>query len=136
MHQSVPMPDDPHPIPSPEAAPHDRTETNDRSIPRNVEAEELLLGTLLNNDRAFEYVEQLRGSHFYVPVHGRIFEAARDLIQQGHRADAVTLKPRFARDQALTDVDDYLERLVHGAMPPEAARQYGEIILDWPSAGR
>lgn len=124
------MPDDPHPIPSPESAPPDRTETSDRSLPRNVEAEELLLGTLLHNDRAFEYVEQLRGSHFYVPVHGRIFEAARGLIQQGRRADAVTLKPQFARDRALANVDDYLERLVHGAMPPEAARQYGEIILD------
>ncbi len=124
------MPDDPQPIPSPESAPPDRTETSDRSPPRNVEAEEALLGTLLHNDRAFEYVEQLRGSHFYVPVHGRIFEAARGLIQQGRRADAVTLKPQFARDRALADVDDYLERLVHGAMPPEAARHYGGIILD------
>ena len=124
------MPDDPQPIPSPESAPPERTETSDRSPPRNVEAEEALLGTLLHNDRAFEYVEQLRGSHFYVPVHGRIFEAARGLIQQGRRADAVTLKPQFARDRALADVDDYLERLVHGAMPPEAARHYGGIILD------
>ena len=124
------MPDDPQPISSPEPGPSDRSEAGDRSAPRNVEAEEVLLGTLLHNDRAFEYVEQLRGRHFYVPVHGRIFEAARGLIQQGRRADAVTLKPQFARDRALADVGDYLERLVHGAMPPEAARQYGEIILD------
>ena len=124
------MPDDPNPIPSPEPAPTGRPESSDRSPPRNVEAEEALLGTLLHNDRAFEHVEQLRGSHFYVPVHGRIFEAARGLIQQGRRADAVTLKPQFARDPALANVDDYLERLVHGAMPPEAARQYGEIVLD------
>ncbi len=124
------MPDDPHPIQPPGSAPPDQTATGDQSPPRNLEAEEALLGTLLHNDRAFEYVEQLRGSHFYVPVHGRIFEAARGLIQQGRRADAVTLKPQFAKDQALAGIDDYLERLVHGAMPPEAARQYGEIILD------
>ena len=99
-------------------------------MPRNIEAEEALLGTLLSNDRAFEYVEQLRGAHFYVPVHGRIFDAARGLIHQGRRADVVTLRPQFASDRALADVDDYLGRLAHGAMPAEAARQYGEIILD------
>ncbi len=124
------MPDDLHPDPPADPAPSGPANAGDRSPPQNVEAEEALLGTLLHNDRAFEHVEQLRGSHFYVPVHGRIFDAIRSLIHQGRRADAVTLKPRFARDPALVEVDDYLERLVHGAMPPEAARQYGEIILD------
>ena len=124
------MPDDPNPIMPPEHVSAEESGTSDRSAPRNVEAEEVLLGTLLHDDRAFEHVESLRGSHFYVPVHGRIFEAARTLIQGGRRADAVTLKPQFAQDKALVGIDDYLDRLVHGAMPPEAARHYGQIVVD------
>ncbi len=108
----------------------DGAASGDRTPPHSIEAEEALLGTLLHNDRAYEYLERLRGAHFYVPVNGRIFEAARLLIQQGRRADAVTLRPQFAQDEALADVDDYLGRLVHGAMPPEAARHYGDIVLD------
>lgn len=70
--------------------------------PHNMEAEQGLLGTLLLHNRQFDKLGHfLKAEHFYVPVHARIFTAIARLVEQGHNASPVTLKPYFQKDEDL-----------------------------------
>ena len=90
-----------------------------RTLPQNIDAEQALLGALLIDNDAYDKVSTfLEPNHFFVPVHGRLYEATRALIQRGQVATPVTLKAYFASDKALIDIGgaDYLERLVSSAV--------------------
>ncbi|MDP6237652.1 MAG: DnaB-like helicase N-terminal domain-containing protein, partial [Alphaproteobacteria bacterium] len=125
---------DPHPL-----AP-DETESagaagmlGTRSLPQNIEAEQALLGALLIDNAAYDPVSVfLEPEHFYVPVHARIYEAARDLIVRGQIANPVTLKSYFDADEALADIGgtQYLARLAGAAASIINARDYGQVIRD------
>ena len=67
-----------------------------RETPKNLEAEQALLGALLANNRALEKVADfLRPYHFASPAHTKIYEACQSLIERGHVADPVTLQGYF-----------------------------------------
>ena len=77
----------------------------DRTLPQNIDAEQALLGALLIDNDVYDKVSAfLEPNHFYVPVHGRIYEAVRTLILRGQVATSVTLKAYFASDEALMDI--------------------------------
>ena len=102
-------------------------------LPQNIDAEQALLGALLMDNDVYDRVSDfLEPEHFFVPVHGRLFEAARTLIVRGQVASAVTLKAYFASDEALADIgrDDYLERLVSSAVSLVHSGDYGKVITD------
>ena len=104
-----------------------------RTLPQNIDAEQALLGALLIDNDAYDKVSTfLEPDHFYVPVHGRLYEAARALIQRGQVATPVTLKAYFASDKALVDIGgaDYLERLVSSAVSLVHSEDYGRVIVD------
>ena len=104
-----------------------------RQPPHNLEAEQALLGALLVNNEALNKVsDYLQAEHFFLPVHGRIFEAAGKLIDRGLIADPVTLKQYFERDDALVDVGgaQYLVRLANAAVTVIDAGHYGQVIFD------
>ncbi|HJM59961.1 MAG TPA: DnaB-like helicase N-terminal domain-containing protein, partial [Alphaproteobacteria bacterium] len=104
-----------------------------RSLPQNIEAEQALLGALLIDNAAYDPVSVfLEPEHFYVPVHARIYEAARDLIIRGQIANPVTLKSYFEADEALADIGgtQYLARLAGAAASIINARDYGQVIRD------
>ncbi len=82
-----------------------------RPPPVNYEAEQALLGAILENNHAFERVADfLRPEHFADAAHGRIFEAIGKLIERGQQANAITLKSLFDQDEALAEAGgaDYL----------------------------
>ena len=86
-----------------------------RTPPHNLEAEQALLGAILINNEAYDRVAAfLDASHFYEPLHGRIFETATKLITQGHLASPVTLKHYFEQDEAIKEIGgtQYPARLV------------------------
>ena len=64
--------------------------------------------------------DRLRADHFYDPLHGRIYEAASQLIISGALADAVVLKTRFERDPGMKEVGGavYLADLMREAPEP------------------
>ena len=105
----------------------------DRTLPQNIDAEQALLGAILMDNDVYDRVSDfLEPEHFYVPVHGRLYEAARTLIVRGQVASAVTLKAYFASDEALSEIgrDDYLERLVSSAVSLVHSADYGQVIAD------
>ena len=76
-----------------------------RTPPHNTEVEAALLGAILTNNRAYERVSDfLRAEHFFMPVHGRIFDATVKMIERGQVASPLTLKHFFDNDEALEDV--------------------------------
>ena len=104
-----------------------------RSPPRNIEAEQALLGAILLNNSSFDRVSTfLEPDHFHLPVHGRIFSAARDLIVRGRTADPLTMKAFFESDEALEDIGggQYLARLAASAVSLVHTEDYGRAIRD------
>jgi len=104
-----------------------------RVPPRNLEAEQALLGAILVNNRAYERVSEfLRGEHFSDPIHGRIFEACARLIERGQIADGTTLKHVFDTDPEFAEIGgaDYVARLARAAVTVINAGDYGRIVYD------
>ncbi len=104
-----------------------------RQPPHNIQAEQALLGAILMNNRAFEKVTDfLEASHFFDPVHARIYEACARLIERGQIANPVTLKNIFDQDEGLAQLKgaQYLTSLVRAVVTVVNAEDYGHLIRD------
>jgi replicative DNA helicase len=99
----------------------------------NLEAEQALLGALLLNNAAIEYVgDFLRAEHFCERTHGKIYEAIDRLIDRGHVADPITLKDFFDREKTLEPVGgaQYLLDLADSVVSIINVADYGRLIHD------
>lgn len=104
-----------------------------REAPSNVEAEQALLGSLLVNNDALQYIgDQLHAEHFYEPLHARIFEAIRKFNDKGLIANPVTLKHYFDQDESLSDIGGgaYLAKLAAAAVTVINIADYAQMIYD------
>jgi len=104
-----------------------------REAPNNIEAEQALLGAvLINNDAFYRVSDFLKASHFYEPLHRKIFEVAGELIRMGKMANPVTLKTFLPADEKVGDmtVSQYLARLAAEAVTVINAADYGRAIYD------
>ena len=71
-------------------------QTTDNSLPQNVEAERAVIGALLNNNEHINNISDfLHADHFFVPLHGKIFQAISKFYERGLVASPVTLKSYF-----------------------------------------
>lgn len=79
----------------------------------NIEAEQVVLGTLLNDPKAAHFVKLLHVDDFVERMHRLIFEAIEAASAEGRFASPVVLAPQFARDQVAEGVNGavYLVRL-------------------------
>ncbi len=103
------------------------------NLPQNLEAEQALLGAVINNNKSFEKISEfLRPQHFADPVNAKIFEVLSKLIQRGHVADIITLKNYFEQDGSLAEVGGhkYLVKLADSASPLTNAEYYAKFIYD------
>ncbi|GLQ82675.1 replicative DNA helicase [Mesorhizobium huakuii] len=104
-----------------------------REAPNNIEAEQALLGAILvNNDAFYRVSDFLKPSHFYEPLHRRIFEIAAELIRMGKVATPITLKTFLPADEKVGDmtVAQYIVRLAVEAVTVVNATDYGRAIYD------
>lgn len=104
-----------------------------RQPPTNLEAEQALLGALLSNKKAYEYVgDFLLPDHFACPAHGRIYQAIQRRIKNDELADAVTLKAEFEHAGILDEVGGtaYLTQLLTAMVGIINAGDYGRAIHD------
>ncbi len=104
-----------------------------REAPCNIEAEQALLGALLVNNEALQHIgDQLRASHFYEPLHQRIFDAIHKFNSKGQIANPVTLKHYFDQDEALSDIGGgaYLTKLAASAVTVINIADYSHMIYD------
>ena len=101
--------------------------------PHNIEAEQQLLGAILTNNDVFDRVASvINETHFYDPVHARIYEIASARIAKNALASPVTLKAFLEDDPGLKELGgpNYLVRLAGAAISSFAARDYAQMIYD------
>ncbi|UDL91450.1 replicative DNA helicase [Mesorhizobium sp. PAMC28654] len=104
-----------------------------REAPNNIEAEQALLGAILvNNDAFYRVSDFLKSSHFYEPLHRKIFEIAAEFIRMGKVATPITLKTFLPADEKVGDmtVAQYVVRLAVEAVTVVNATDYGRAIYD------
>ncbi len=102
-------------------------------LPRNIEAEQALLGALLANNKAYEKVSEfLRAEHFSDPIHAKVYDVISRLIQKGHVADVITLKNYFEQEGSLNEVGgiSYLVKLAESSSPLTSIEYYAQFIYD------
>ena len=113
---------------------NDRVEVQESgSVPHSVEAEQQLLGAILNNNDVYDRIAQIVGpQNFHDPVHARIFEIAAARIAKNALASPVTLKAFMEDDEGLKELGGpaYLARLAGGAISSYAVRDYAQMIYD------
>ncbi len=103
------------------------------ALPHNIEAEQQLLGAILTNNDTYDRVASvINESHFYDPVHARIYEVAASRIAKNQLASPVTLKAFLEDDPGLGELGGaaYLVRLAGAAISSFAARDYAQMIYD------
>ena len=105
-----------------------------RILPHNIEAEQALLGAILiSNDVLGRVSATLEATHFYDPLHGKVFETAAKLIEGGRIASPITLSEYFAGYPELAPGVTwhiYLGRLAMHAVGTTYAQDYAQIIRD------
>ena len=102
-------------------------------LPKNIEAEQALIGAILANNKAFEKVSEfLKPVHFADSTHQKIFDVMSKLITKGHIADVITLKSYFEQEGTLNEVGGfpYLVKLADSASPLTNVEYYAQFIYD------
>lgn len=95
-------------------------ENNRNKRPHNIEAEQNILGLLLNNNENINKIgDFLTEDHFYLPLHGKIYHGITQLMDRGLVSDPITIKNYFASEKIFQDVQissyEYLLKLVEEA---------------------
>lgn len=107
------------------------------SVPRNIGAEQALLGAILINNEVMERIAGIVApEHFFDPLHARIFDVIRARVQNGDLAAPRVLAPIFADDASMKEVGGaaYLVRLAGAAVTITDAADYARDIRE--KAGR
>ncbi len=102
--------------------------------PHSIEAEQALLGALLVNNDVYDRVASLvNETHFFDPLHGRIFEVIARRIQKNALASPVTIKAFLEDDPGMAEIGGpaYLVRLAGASTSVFAARDYAQMIYDF-----
>jgi replicative DNA helicase len=67
-------------------------ETKDRIPPQAIEAEQSVLGSMLQNTEALHVgIEMLKEEYFYLPKHRKIYSAIRKLYEESNAIDTLTV---------------------------------------------
>lgn len=104
-----------------------------RSAPANLQAEQMILGSIMINNEALNRVgEFLRAEHFYEPIHQKIFASINLIIDKGISASPISLKNMLVSDEQFEHIggSDYLAKLATLAMTVINPYDYGRIIYD------
>jgi replicative DNA helicase len=114
----------------------DGTPLDQRKLPHNIDAEQMVLGAIFNENEWFGKLGQhLAPADFYDPLHGAIYDTIVSLIEGGHVATPVSLKP-FLEDVVVGSLRgfDYLMRLYEvapkGRNGLANAIEYAKIVKD------
>ena len=105
----------------------------DKEIPRNIEAEEALLGSLLIDPDVISHVANVVAPEdFYLARHGEIYDVIRTLFDHGDPVDFVTVIEELERRDKLEEVGGriYITSLVNAVPTAINAFQYAQIVQE------
>ncbi|SAK19181.1 DnaB domain-containing protein [Burkholderia multivorans] len=103
-----------------------------KAVPHSVEAEQAVIGILLNDNDAIDRIGDLRTEHFYRGDHRALFAEIVGLIANGVGVDVVTL---YERLKALGRADDlggmsYLNSLAREAPSAVSVARNANVVVD------
>ncbi len=105
----------------------------DKEIPRNIEAEEALLGSLLIDPDVISHVANVVAPEdFYLARHGEIYDVIRTLFDHGDPVDFITVTEELERRDKLEEVGgrSYITSLVNTVPTAINAFQYAQIVQE------
>ena len=74
----------------------------ERALPHNIEAEKAVLGAILvNNENYYRVLENLKPADFYLNAHRVIYGKMVDLIEKSKAIDLVTIQDELDRSSQL-----------------------------------
>jgi len=107
-------------------------ETYLRNLPKNLEAEQVVLGSAILEPEGMVPVlmEKLRPEHFYRRAHRIIFRAIRELFERGEPADIVAVANRLLEkgDMERAGGRIYLNELLDRVTTTASLEYYADII--------
>jgi replicative DNA helicase len=109
------------------------SDTNFRKPPFNTEAEQYILGAVINNNENVNKIADfLLPEHFYEPVHQKIYQTILNFFDKGIPANAVTMKNHFEGDESLKEVGGatYLLKLSGFASGIINVREYAQMVYN------
>ena len=104
-----------------------------RQPPRSEEAEQSVLGALMNWPETLDSVLQdVEASSFYLHAHRLIFEAAAGLLMAGKSADPVSVFERLRDSNKADEVGGlpYLNAVAQCVSGPTGARRHAQIVAE------
>lgn len=110
-----------------------RDEFLEKPLPSNVEAEKIVLGSiLLDNSHISEAIELLKPEDFYSPFHRQIFRAMIELFQIGERIDAILVSEKLKRENLLERLGGLsaIVGLTNGLHHLPSISRYAKIVRD------
>ncbi len=103
----------------------------EKKMPSNLEAEQALIGSILENNEIIDEISNIVNSHkFFDPAHKKIYEVVETLNNKGMIANPITLKNYFETNNSLTEVGgvDYLVKLTRFSSSVKQSIDYAKII--------
>ncbi|RWP59073.1 DnaB-like helicase C-terminal domain-containing protein [Mesorhizobium sp.] len=102
-------------------------------FPDAIEAEQPLLGAILNsNDAYWRVAGFLKPNHFADKLHGALYETIGTMIAEGRPVNPITIKPYIPADQMVGELTmfAYVIRLASEAVTISGAYDYGRGIIE------
>ena len=104
-----------------------------RSVPRNIDAERSVLGSLLLDAQVIGDVTQiLRADDFYIPAHQRIYEALNIVCDKKWHADVISIEEELRRQGHLDESGgrDTLIDLAGSVLSAAGIAYHAEIVRE------
>jgi len=106
----------------------------DRTIPKNKEAEQLVLGSILMDPEEVvpKVIEKIQPSYFYWKEHRLIYRAVLELFDKGDPADVVTVTNRLKEKNQLEEIQgrSYLADLLDKVVTTANLEHYADILRE------
>ena len=102
-------------------------------IPKNIEAEQTVLGSILANNELYDEVtDQIDTNHFFDPIHQKIYNIISNLITKGLLANPVTIKNFFNSNEELVEIGgiEYLLKLTKVSTSKNQIKYYSQLLND------
>jgi len=102
-----------------------------KQLPCNIEAEQAVIGSILVSNEIYDEVNIIIDSEkFFDPIHKKIYEIIKKLINKGLLANPITLKNYFENNEGLKELggQEYLIKITKFSTSVKQAIDYSNII--------
>jgi replicative DNA helicase len=109
------------------------TQSLERTLPHNIDAEKSVLGAILvNNENYYRVLETLKPEDFYLGAHRVIFQKMVELIENSKAIDLITIQEELVRSSQLETAGGitYLASLLDGIPHLVHIEHYIEFIRE------